>query len=816
MKRDHSTLTLSTCFDVLRRIVPPTGVLMIGAGTGLGTWVQLFKEWEQANCTLVEGDENQFQHLAKSIPERLGWQLRNEIVGARDEATTFYRASNPAESGLLDPETLNNLWPNLRTTEACEIQSVDTLEELLTSSSSTTNWLLIDCLPAVDLLDGAANALDHVDLIAARALQESGGPHQAEAGLDALETLLQNQGFKRIAVEPERHPALCHAIYVRDAKNALDQQQALWAKEKACLTQSRDAQAKQTAEAKAALTVCRDNQAKLVAEHSRSLEVLTQAKAQLEQEKTALAGQHDEQAKLATERGQALEALNQAKAQLEKDKTALAGQHDEQAKLAAERGQALEAVKQAKAQLEKEKTALSGQLEEQAKLVVERVQTLEALKQAKAQLEQEKAALAGRLDEQATQAAERGQAIEALKQAQAQNEQEMSALATLHDKQTQLAAELQTKVVDLQQQALTTQASEADLSRRQRLMHEEMVIRLLRNARIGEQICQPSLAGVTEMSEVVSTTKGAKPFDSQQRQPDISIIMPVYNLEEILEQCLISIQMQEHQDFEVIIVNDGSIDKTSDIAKKFSATDPRFRLIELESNKGVSIARNVGIGESKGQFIRFVDGDDELPSWSNKALLENSVNQEMVRGSYTTVGIDKKEITDHATTKVISDFHPYSLPFSAKSKLLYGMFSTLFSSEFILNNKLRFPHNKTMAEDAQFMIDAFFLAKRCSIIPDVVYFYKKRMDSASEKSLVNAEFMLNIANKWMYLLSRAKHASQASFAKKSFELNMSGYLRNSIFSKLNQLSAADRIEVDSVFDMLISEYRTGGNNAVAQ
>jgi glycosyltransferase involved in cell wall biosynthesis len=343
--------------------------------------------------------------------------------------------------------------------------------------------------------------------------------------------------------------------------------------------------------------------------------------------------------------------------------------------------------------------------------------------------------------------------------------------------------------------------------------------RLLAQARIGEQLGQLGLAVGTVMLKVGSgktAPKGYEPFDANKGQPDISIVVPVYNLEEILEQCLISIQRQEHQNFEAIIVNDGSTDKTSDVVKRFSEADSRFRLIELESNRGISVARNIGIGECKGAFIRFVDGDDELPPWSNKVLLDNSLNQDLVRGSYTTFGLDQHEVTDHATIKIISDFHPYSLPFSAKSKLLYGICSTIFSSKFIANNKLSFPKNKSMAEDAQFLIDVYFLAARCTFIPEVVYFYKKRTGSLSEKVIIDAGFMLNVANKWMYLLARAKHTSQVDFAKKAFELNINGYIKKNILSKREQLGAADRVEVDSVFDALTKEYGVGVDNVIVE
>ena len=97
----------------------------------------------------------------------------------------------------------------------------------------------------------------------------------------------------------------------------------------------------------------------------------------------------------------------------------------------------------------------------------------------------------------------------------------------------------------------------------------------------------------------------------------ISVIVPVYNVEEYLEECLESIQYQTYTDIEVILVNDGSTDSSKEICERFCQADSRFRLINQE-NKGQSAARNRGVKESVGQFIMFVDSDDII----NKDVLE--------------------------------------------------------------------------------------------------------------------------------------------------------------------------------------------------
>ena len=87
----------------------------------------------------------------------------------------------------------------------------------------------------------------------------------------------------------------------------------------------------------------------------------------------------------------------------------------------------------------------------------------------------------------------------------------------------------------------------------------------------------------------------------------ISIIVTAYNAEKTIERCLNSILNNKYDDYEIIIVNDGSTDKTEEIVQLFASEKIRYY---YEENKGVSSARNLGLKESKGEYITFVDSDD--------------------------------------------------------------------------------------------------------------------------------------------------------------------------------------------------------------
>ena len=123
----------------------------------------------------------------------------------------------------------------------------------------------------------------------------------------------------------------------------------------------------------------------------------------------------------------------------------------------------------------------------------------------------------------------------------------------------------------------------------------------------------------------------------------VSIIVPVYNVEKYLERCLDSLINQSFYDIEILAINDGSTDRSLEILKRYESRDNRIKIID-NPNVGVSETRNIGIMESKGEFIVFVDSDD----WIDKDMIENMykfmINEkpDMVICTYT------REFEDHS------------------------------------------------------------------------------------------------------------------------------------------------------------------------
>ncbi|MFR6257151.1 MAG: glycosyltransferase family 2 protein, partial [Anaerovoracaceae bacterium] len=119
--------------------------------------------------------------------------------------------------------------------------------------------------------------------------------------------------------------------------------------------------------------------------------------------------------------------------------------------------------------------------------------------------------------------------------------------------------------------------------------------------------------------------------------PKISVVIPAYNLETELSDMLDSLLKQSFCDYEAIIVNDGSSDRTEIIAEEFSDKDKRFRFIS-QKNQGVSSARNRGIECARGDYLIFFDGDDFIPADSLKNLYDSIIknNRDMAVGIMET------------------------------------------------------------------------------------------------------------------------------------------------------------------------------------
>lgn len=213
-----------TWLDCLSSIYPPTGVMVIGAGNGSSIWVQ----WLYKKCVnpviLVEGNQKQFQLLKHNIPLNKEWVFLNKIVIFGSEPHIFHYVDNSRENGLLSPEQLHSLWPNIKCIGEEAIHNGITLNSLQKSENLPLNWLFIDCLPAPEILEHAGDMLHRIEVVVSRVVIQD---EPFSASLKNLDKVLNEVGMRRAHLFQERHPSIGYAIYTRNVALKITEAESL-------------------------------------------------------------------------------------------------------------------------------------------------------------------------------------------------------------------------------------------------------------------------------------------------------------------------------------------------------------------------------------------------------------------------------------------------------------------------------------------------------------------------------------------------------------------------------------------------------------
>ena len=217
-------------------------------------------------------------------------------------------------------------------------------------------------------------------------------------------------------------------------------------------------------------------------------------------------------------------------------------------------------------------------------------------------------------------------------------------------------------------------------------------------------------------------------------QVKISIIIPVYNAAEFIARAVGSILMQEFDDYEVILVNDGSTDDSASVCDGLAEQDMRVRVIHKE-NGGVSSARNVGLDAARGEFVMFVDADDAIRDGSLEHMysknsdfvlagFEKIVGTEVVDRYYPAS--DKK----YNGTESICVFFDKVLP-RKNTYILNSACFKLFRRTILVDNGIRFVEGLSFAEDKIFVMSFLQYIQSVSTVSEIVYSYFLRIGSLS-------------------------------------------------------------------------------------
>ena len=227
----------------------------------------------------------------------------------------------------------------------------------------------------------------------------------------------------------------------------------------------------------------------------------------------------------------------------------------------------------------------------------------------------------------------------------------------------------------------------------------------------------------------------------------VSIIVPIYNGERYIHRCLDSIIHQTYRDIEIVLVNDGSSDSSIDIITQYAERDSRIVVVS-QANQGVSVARNVGLEKSSGQYVMFVDADDYV----ELDMVVEMVDQ--IEAEHTIVFCDNTEIwsthiddrklfceqTSRGLTKdlVLTEIA------SGRAGLVCGK---LFERSVVEKHNVRFDSHVKVCEDQLFFLEVVSHCEHFIHTPKALYHYDRRNENSA-----TIKYQTNVLKNQLYVL----------------------------------------------------------------
>lgn len=243
---------------------------------------------------------------------------------------------------------------------------------------------------------------------------------------------------------------------------------------------------------------------------------------------------------------------------------------------------------------------------------------------------------------------------------------------------------------------------------------------------------------------------------------NVSVIIPVYNVELYIDECIKSLILQESTEVEYIFINDGSLDKSIEILKRYR--DERIKIID-QKNGGLSAARNTGVRYAKGEYILFIDSDDYLRD--NKAIdnmykIAKESDSDIVVSNSIKVYEDGTEVPFYRDKNIFyertMDSKSFLKEFIKKDSMQVPVWMNLYKRSFLLSNNLFFKEGM-LHEDELFTPQSFLKADKVSIYKSNFYAYRQRENSimtSPEKQRKRCMDILNICCDLVDIFSEIK------------------------------------------------------------
>ncbi|WP_232473267.1 glycosyltransferase family 2 protein [Brachyspira sp. SAP_772] len=231
----------------------------------------------------------------------------------------------------------------------------------------------------------------------------------------------------------------------------------------------------------------------------------------------------------------------------------------------------------------------------------------------------------------------------------------------------------------------------------------------------------------------------------------VSVVIPVYNVEPYLRECLDSVINQTLKEIEIICIDDRSTDNSYQILEEYAKKDSRIRIFQNEKNSGAGKSRNKGINNSKGEYIGFIDSDDYISNdyfeslyytakkfnsdISNNINIYSDTNSKISYHYYNFNKISKLDIEYESETKI------ENINILSKDLITYAVWNKIFKKEFINKNKLSFIEDKIgSSEDADFIMRMIINNPKMSFNNLGKYYYRTRDNSSIDTSIKDVEY----------------------------------------------------------------------------
>lgn len=219
----------------------------------------------------------------------------------------------------------------------------------------------------------------------------------------------------------------------------------------------------------------------------------------------------------------------------------------------------------------------------------------------------------------------------------------------------------------------------------------------------------------------------------------ISIIVPIFNSEKYLEECIESILAQTYKDLDIILVDNNSTDSSYEICKKFQIIDSRISIVK-EDNPGAAYARNAGLRVAKGDYVTFIDSDDYIRKDAYDILnnLAIKYTPDIICFSFNYIDEDGKKLNWYEPK--LDKYTSHKKCFNGKeiaeiyltSNDIEGFgWNKIFRHEYLIKNKCMFDESKRAYEDMVMIFDAVIRSSKIVLCPEKLYYYRNSTESES-------------------------------------------------------------------------------------